>query len=185
MAIGDRRSAILPRPRPPLTLRTLITTFAHMRLVMDSDCLIKLTKAGLKERLCELWEVTIPELVRRETVEPSEGRPDAARIRQNIASGRLAVASGPRSSRKGEDAALALFEAGGFAGIGTDDARFIRRLRGLGVPYAVPAVILVKLRRDGALSQNEAEEALEALRPHISADEYASAYLMLGRGVSP
>ena len=36
---------------------------------MDADCLIKLTKAGLKEPVCAVWNITIPELVRRETVE--------------------------------------------------------------------------------------------------------------------
>lgn len=34
---------------------------------MDADCLIKLTKAGLKELVCEAWSVSIPALVLEET----------------------------------------------------------------------------------------------------------------------
>lgn len=80
---------------------------------------------------------------------------------------------------------LALFNGGGFNAIGTDDARFIRRLRGLGVPYAVPAVIIVRLRQEEFMTDEEALSALAALRPHISADEHAVAYLMVTGGVVP
>jgi hypothetical protein len=67
--------------------------------------------------------------------------------------------------------------------VATDDARFIRRLRGLGVPYAVPAVIVMRLCMDGVLTRDHATEAAEALRPHISADQYAAARLMLTGGI--
>jgi hypothetical protein len=153
-----------------------------MKAVMDSDCLIKLTKAGLKERVCGCWAVTVPVAVRRETVEAAAGRPDAERIRANIEVGRLAVGSEPAHVGKGEGAVLRLYEAGGFDAIATDDARFIRRLRGLGVPYAVPAVIVVRLVLAGSLSAEEGTRSLAALRPHISAEEYAAAQLMLTGG---
>ena len=52
-----------------------------------------------------------------------------------------------------------------------------------GVPFAVPAVIAVLLCRDGVLTVDQAREALEALRPHVSADQYAAAQLMLVGGV--
>jgi hypothetical protein len=51
-----------------------------MKVVMDSDCLIKLTKAGLKEQVCQAWEISIPLAVRRETVESAAALPDAVRI---------------------------------------------------------------------------------------------------------
>jgi rRNA-processing protein FCF1 len=156
-----------------------------MRVVMDSDCLIKLTKAGLKEAVCAAWVVTVPERVRRETVDAAPARPDALRIGENVAAGRLAVAAGVPTACRGEDAVLHLHRAGDFDAVATDDARFIRQLRGLGVPYVVPAVIVVGLHRAGLLSDADARDALQALRPHISPEEHAAAFLILTRGTPP
>jgi hypothetical protein len=149
-----------------------------MRVVMDSDCLIKLTKAGLKEAVCAAWVVTVPERVRRETVDAAPARPDALRIGEN-------VAAGLPTACRGEDAVLHLHRAGDFDAVATDDARFIRQLRGLGVPYVVPAVIVVGLHRAGLLSDADARDALQALRPHISPEEHAAAFLILTRGTPP
>jgi rRNA-processing protein FCF1 len=131
------------------------------------------------------WEVCMPAMVRRETVERAPALPDAMRIRDNIASGRLTVVAGGADAKRGEDEVLQLYKAGGFDAVATDDVRFIRRLRVLGVPYAVPGVIVVKLRQSGALSADEAEKALAALRPHISSEEHAVAQVVLWGGVVP
>jgi len=149
---------------------------------MDADCLIKLTKAGLKELVCDRWAVHIPDLVRRETTRAAPRLADAVRIKENIGAGRILVASGSTRSRKGEEAALALFKAGAFEAIATDDTRFARRLRGLGVPFTVPGVIIVKLYLEGAMTRVEASRALQDLAPLISADERAAAELMLTGG---
>ena len=151
---------------------------------MDADCLIKLTKADLKERACAAWSVTIPELVRQETVERAPDLPDASRIRENVEKRRIAVQEIGGSPADGEDGALHLFQEGGFDVIASDDARFIRRLRGLGVPFAVPAIFAVLLCRDGALTPEQAREALGALRPHVSADQHATAQLLLSGGAA-
>jgi len=156
-----------------------------MKVAMDSDCLIKLAKAGLKERVCESWQVVIPAMVQHETVERTPMLPDAMQIRDNILSGRLLVAAGGADAKQGEDAVLRLYQAGGFDGVATDDARFIRRLRSLGVPYLVPGVVVVTLRETGAFSAEEAENAIASLRPYISSEEYAVAQLMLWKGVVP
>ena len=174
-----------PRVGPPCSARIRIITLTCMRLAMDSDWLIKLTKAGLKESVCQAWTVTIPPAVHRETVHQAVGRPDAARIENNIAAGHLTVAVRDDGHGKGDDAVLSLYEAGGFDAVATDDARLIRHLRGLGVPYAVPAVLIVALRQQGSMSADEAAQALSALQPHVSADEYASAQLMLRSGDMP
>lgn len=150
---------------------------------MDADCLIKLTKAGLKEQVCEAWQVVIPAVVRRETVDQAPRLPDATRIKQNIAAGRIAVNEGRVGAAKGEEAALLLYRGGGFDAVASDDARFIRQLRGLGVPYAVPAVIIARLCRDGFLTADRAVTALAALRPHISPDQHAAAVLMVSGGI--
>lgn len=165
-----------------LTLRVRNSTLEHMKVVMDSDCLVKLTKAGLKERVCAAWDIHIPTLVRRETTAEVERFPDAVQIRENIDAGLITVAGDRRKRKKGEDAALDLFRSGEFKAIATDDTRFIRRLRGLDVPYAVPAVILVQLHNEGVLTRDQANGALEALSPLISPEEQAVAELMLTKG---
>jgi rRNA-processing protein FCF1 len=156
-----------------------------MKIAMDADCLIKLTKAGLKEAVCMAWAVSIPTLVVEETVDRSPKCPDAVLIEENIHAGRLKVHNVGQGNVKGEDAVLSLFNSCGFNAVGTDDARFIRRLRGLGVPYALPAVILVKLCQEKCMSNQEALDALAALRPYISDDEHAVAYLVLAGGKLP
>ena len=42
----------------------------YMKILMDSDCLIKLTKAGLKEYICQEYEITIPAVVKKEGSSP-------------------------------------------------------------------------------------------------------------------
>jgi len=41
---------------------------------MDSDCLVKLTKAGAKEAIVSAMEVHIPPLVKKETVDEAKER---------------------------------------------------------------------------------------------------------------
>jgi hypothetical protein len=156
-----------------------------MRVAMDSDCLIKLTKAGLKEKVCAAWAVSIPSLVEQETVKRAPHRPDAVRIGENITAGHLEVRNAGNGHLKGEDEVLTLFKGGGFDAVASDDGRFIRRLRGLGIPFAVPVVIIVCLRQENSMTDTQARDALTALRPHISADEHATAWLMLTGGVVP
>lgn len=59
-----------------------------MKLLMDADCLIKLTKAGLKELIAENVGISIPETVRCDAVDAGKikGCTDSIAVEQNIAS---------------------------------------------------------------------------------------------------
>jgi len=163
-----------------LTLCSLFITFDYMKFIMDSDCLIKLTKAHLKELACSSFEIILPEQVKREVVDAGGDHPDAEVVRENINRNILSVLPGPGKSRaKGEEEALVLYRRGGFTGICSDDRRFIRRLRVLDVPYVTPAVLMLLLVKNGRLSVSEAYAKLDALNPFISADEYLVAKLKL------
>jgi hypothetical protein len=124
----------------------------------------------------------VPELVRVETVDRTPDLPDARAIHENIGAGLVQVVAQTEQALSGEEAALHLFRTHGLDAVATDDARFIRRLRSLGVPYAVPGAIVVMLLRERVLSVDEARSALAALRPHISSDEHTVAQLVLGQG---
>lgn len=143
-----------------------------MNVLMDADCLIKITKAGLKEAVCAYLTVTIPQVVKHEVVVPGKNHPDSMTIRDNFDKGLLLLSRAQVPDMKGEEAALAIFQSGGFDAVCSDDKRFIRRLRALNVPYITPAVCVFLLLKQGKINLPDALEKLELLRPFISSDEY-------------
>jgi rRNA-processing protein FCF1 len=143
-----------------------------MKVLMDADCLIKLTKAGLKEIVCTHLSVVIPRVVKHEVVDLGNKHPDSLVIKDNLHKGLLALSTIEAPEEKGEEAALVIFQGGGFEAILSDDKRFIRRLRALDIPYMTPAVCLVVLQKQGKIDWQGALEKLELLSPFISGDEY-------------
>lgn len=150
-----------------------------MRIVMDSDCLIKLAKARMKEEVCRAYAVTIPAEVRREVVDQAAAHPESTVVKRNLESGVLAEAAEEARAGKGEDGALRLFRQGGYDAIATDDKRFVRKLRVLDVPYLTPGTLVFLMARDAHLSVTEAVARLHALSPLISEDEVAVVTLKL------
>lgn len=71
----------------------------YMKIVMAADCLIKLTKAGLKESVCNAFLVTIPHLVKEEIVDRRRKKrlPDAYVVEKNIKDGLIKI-DGKRNS---------------------------------------------------------------------------------------
>jgi predicted nucleic acid-binding protein len=105
------------------------------RVVLDSDGLIKLAKAGALERVAEAWTGLVPRAVYVETVERGLGAayPDAEAIRLVLPSAAVRrAARHPRAAAllrdkrglgRGEQEALHLFFAARADAIVTDDAR--------------------------------------------------------------
>jgi len=156
-----------------------------MKIVMDSDCLIKLTKAGLKEDLCGAFSISITGRVHEEVVERGrdKGRDDAFLVEENIAKGRIRIERADRpEGRPGEAEAVALFLEGGFDAIGSDDRRFLGKLRISGIPYVTPAVCVALLAKERKWKLSPALSKLESLSPWISDEEYRTVKLFLERG---
>ena len=87
-----------------------------MKLIMDADCLIKLTKAGLKERVCQAFSLCIPRRVKEEVVDNGKAKelPDAVIIDDNIERGRIKVLAVQGLKKAGgEQEAVILFRAWG------------------------------------------------------------------------
>jgi rRNA-processing protein FCF1 len=143
-----------------------------MNVLMDADCLIKFTKAGLKESVCAHLSVVIPQGVKHEVIDLGKNHPDSIIIKNNLDKGLLLLSSVEAPNLKGEEAALAIFQKGGFDAILSDDKRFVRRLRALGIPYITPAVCIALLLKQSVITLPDAIENLESLRPFISSDEY-------------
>lgn len=146
---------------------------------MDADCLIKLSKSGLKELVCNNFAVLIPRAVKAEVIDDAGGYPDAAIIQKNIDSGLLAIGKVQTLAEKGEEAVLAAFRRGKFDAVCSDDKRFIKRLRLLDIPYITPCVFIAILVKKGKLSLREAGRRLELLSPYVSEEEYSAVKLVL------
>jgi len=156
-----------------------------MNVLMDADCLIKLTKAGLKEAVCTHLSVVIPQVVKREVIDLGKNHPDSMVIKDNLNKDLLSLSGVETQDVKGEEAALTLFQKGGFDAVLSDDKRFVRGLRALGVPYITPAICIVLLLKQGKINLPDALEKLELLSPFISSDEYNTVKWALDTWRSP
>ena len=154
-----------------------------MKVVMDSDCLIKLVKAGAKEAVVAAMYVFIPPAVKRETVEEAKkrGYQDAAIIEENIAAGKIELAK-PRTASlrdmmltKGEGEVFSLYQRGGYDVIASDDDKFLRKLHLSNIPFLTPAACIVYVARNRGIEKSTAVEMLERLSQYVSRDEYMTA----------
>lgn len=153
-----------------------------MEILMDADCLIKLTKAGLKEFICNQEKITIPGTVKREVVDTgkSKGYPDAELIEKNIDQGLITVAKEKALNHvKGDLALVAMFKRGRFTAVATDDAKLIRILRAAGIPFVLPALLIYSIHGRGLIDQAKALNWLDRLSPFISEEEYSVVKLLL------
>ena len=158
-----------------------------LRVVLDSDGLIKLAKAGALERVVEAWTCLVPRAVYVETVERGleAAYPDAQTIRLALPSATVrraarhpraaALLQDKRGLGRGEQEALHLFFTARGDAIVTDDAAFVAMLAGAGLRYLVPALVLVRLVREQHLEPAEALDCLERMRPFIRAEVYRAA----------
>ena len=153
---------------------------------MDSDCLVKLTKAGAKDAVASGMEVHIPPLVKTETVDEAKekGYQDCLVIERNIAKTLLRVVKSKRkrtimAATKGEVDVVSLFQNGGYDAIASDDRRFLKRLESANIPYLTPAACLVYLYSANRIEKFTALELLESLEPFVSKEEYATAKLRM------
>jgi predicted nucleic acid-binding protein len=153
------------------------------KVVIDSDALIKLTKAGLLPIITHAWQCLIPDEVYEEVVVRGkrEAHPDAAEIERFIGRGleRGRVRAAPRRISAvlgpGERAVVALFGKEQADLILTDDRAFLATLRQLGLPHLTPALALVKLAEQGAMSLDQAQDYLDRLKPLIRSSVYEAA----------
>lgn len=78
---------------------------------MDADCLIKLTKAGLKELVGAKDTIIIPKIVKKEVVDSGKlnGCADAYVVEKNIDKKMIAIIETSSNYTKGDQALIALF----------------------------------------------------------------------------
>ncbi len=145
-----------------------------MKIVIDSDALIKLTKSGAKELITKCFDVSIPERVYEETVTESEGYPDAKEIERNIKAKKIMVKEA-QQKEKGEMAALDLYKRDNYDFLVSDDRRFLKYLAAKGIPYLTPPFLIVYLLHIRKISKQCAENYIDNLKMYISEEEYLTA----------
>ncbi|MBN1105559.1 MAG: hypothetical protein JXL84_19280 [Deltaproteobacteria bacterium] len=150
---------------------------------MDADCLIKLTKAGLKSLVAEKSSLFIPAVVKREVVDigKDKGCADAFMVEENIEAQKITVVESSAEHLDGDEALLALFQADRYDAVATDDAKLARRFRMHSIPHVLPALILYRMWRHKLIARDVALRSLEQLAGFISEEEYSTARLLVER----
>jgi len=153
----------------------------YMKLLMDADCLIKLTKAGLKEFVASKDTIFIPEAVRTEIVDAGKekGCADAFIVEKNVEAKMITIAVSSSKYKKGDEALIGLFQKEAYDAVATDDAKLTRLLRMKSIPFILPGLIIYRFLQDDVINTKAALWALKQLGEFISEDEYSTARLLM------
>ncbi|MBC8420421.1 MAG: hypothetical protein H8E10_17700 [Desulfobacterales bacterium] len=148
---------------------------------MDADCLIKLTKAGLKEFIANEYSIFIPGVVKREVVDAGKAKqcPDAFAVENNINANVLTIVEASSDYPKGDEALIALFRKEAYDTVATDDLKLIRRLKIGSIPFILPGLIIYQLLENKIINRQTAIEALNKLSEFISGDEFSVVRLLM------
>jgi len=174
------------------------------KLILDSDGLIKLQKAGLLKLLAERHDCLIPEAVHRETVtrgkeelyedafeieEIVEKSIELKKARKSDKDKRVLSSGDPTSLGKGEKQALRLYFQEKGDAIISDDRTFLNLLEGNNqkseyeeVLFITPASAIVAMANKGIISNEEAKRGLEQIKYLIRRNSYRMALEKLDRG---
>ncbi len=156
-----------------------------MKAIMDSDSLIKLTKAKVKEIVLKNIEAYIPPKVFEEVIKipKEEGYPDAFIIEENLKKGLLAIGEFREDPQveemitrlgmgAGEADVFRLYKSGGFDIISSDDGRFLKIIDALDIPYMTPSALIIYLLDKKLLSRADAKTYINNLKEMVSDEEY-------------
>ncbi|MGH9910714.1 MAG: hypothetical protein ACRD32_08735 [Nitrososphaerales archaeon] len=160
-----------------------------MKVLMDTDAVIKLTKSSLKELIVSNISVAIPASVSNESVREgkAKGYPDALLLEKNIRGRKINVVKAKKKEAKmmmmikglqlhsGEADCLYIFAQGSYDTVVSDDRKFLDIIDTIGIPFLTPSALVVYLYKSGKISISTANGCLEKLRAMISREEYHSA----------
>jgi rRNA-processing protein FCF1 len=163
------------------------------KLILDSDGLIKLNKAGILDKLLSVFECLIPKEVYEETIikgkeELYEDAFELEKILKNRSVDIIEFAfsedanntvKGITGLGKGETAVLHLFFRNKDAVILSDDRRFITLLKRHRIPFITPSNVLLYLVEKGTIDPSEGLEKLERLKSYINNTVYEKIKLIL------
>ena len=147
-------------------------------LLLDSDALIKLNRAGVLVQVVGSFSCVIPMAVYEEVVTAGRAHryPDADAIEAALANFEIVPGNATFGAGlglgAGERAILDLLTRMQDAIVVSDDRRFLSVLSLEGAPFLTPADVLVVMNGTGVLSGPKARNGLELLRPLIRTSAY-------------
>jgi len=110
----------------------------------------------------------------------TKGHPDAEFIEENIRHGLITLAKEVASDHvKGDQALVVMFKRGRYTAVATDDAKLTRILQATGIPFVLPALLILSICRRGLIDKAKGLNWLERLSPFISEEEYSVTKLLL------
>jgi hypothetical protein len=176
--------------RDLLHLCYILFTIIYVSFLIDSDALVKITKAGLKETFTSHLNLRMAPVVAKEVIEEGKrlGHADAVEVERNLARKRLRLTPAPRASDKaslfsgGEADLVALYESGQYSAVISDDMHFLKRAIEFGIEVLTPTATLVLLVRNRKVSEKTACDRLAVLKSFVSSEEFTLAYRELGCG---
>lgn len=148
---------------------------------MDADCLIKLTKAGLKELVGAKDTIIIPKIVKKEVVDSGKlkGCADAYVVEKNIDKKMIAIIETSSNYTKGDQALIALFRKNEYDAVATDDKKLTRLLKTYSIPFILPSLIIYQLFTNDLIDKKTALRSLKQLANFISEDEFSTVRLLM------
>lgn len=148
---------------------------------MDADCLIKLTKAGLKELVGAKDTIIIPKIVKKEVVDSGKlnGCADAYVVEKNIDKKIIAIIETSSNYTKGDQALIALFRKNEYDAVATDDKKLTRLLKTYSIPFILPSLIIYQLFTNDLIDKKTALRSLKQLADFISEDEFSTVRLLM------
>lgn len=154
--------------------------------MLDSDCLIKLAKAGVLDALLKNAICFVPQEVFEEVVIVGKRLlyKDAEEISRIVEQGRIRVVpivcQAHPALGKGEVAAKELAIKIAADAVLSDDQRFLSELESEGIAFMNSAHAIVWLKETKSVTRNEALIMMERLRPFISEGSHQNAIIIIG-----
>lgn len=155
------------------------------KIVLDSDGLIKLTKAGCLKEIIDHFECLITEEVYDETVVKGLERyyDDAFEVNEFIKDGILKVEKkcnnqsahdmlGNHKFGKGESSSLHLFLNIDAKAIISDDRAFINLLDKNDISYVIPTDLIVRLYELNVITKEKSIKALDRIKIYVQKYSY-------------
>lgn len=142
------------------------------RIIADSSALILLSKCGLLELICDLFEVVVPTSVANEVASDDlvSKYPDAARIANLISKGLIRTQNPvtakfplPLSLHRGEEDGLRLALELGNVIFATDDGKAIKAAKFLNIPFIITPKVVIDLFRLKRITFVKARQSIEKL----------------------
>lgn len=150
-----------------------------VRLIFDADGMIKLYRSGILAEVTQVFSCVITSTVLDEVVTKGKARlhQDAEAIGTIISDSVELVATKEYQELElglgaGESSILDLLDREQDVLVVSDDRRFLSVLSARNIPYLTPANMVLVLAKRSILTEAEAEEALELLRPLIRTAAY-------------